>query len=200
MSGQKSSFVLNDHLDSSSPSDMELWERIQKQDTGAFSIIFKRYYLRLYRFTFRFVRDSQTAENVVQDMFVNLWLNRAKHNIRSNLKAYLFMAVRNRALNQIKYHGINKNIELDAARDQVLFDTPEQHCLDNEMIRHFDDAVNRLPDKCRQIYIMKRYDELKYTEIAAILGISVNTVKTQIRRALMLLQKHLAHLLNPLLA
>ena len=179
-------------------SDLELWRRIHQGDTSSFSIIFKKYYLRLYNFAMRFVPDSQAAQNIVQEMFVHLWIQREKHNIQSNLKSYLFTSVRNRALNYINQIKKNDSIELDHISAMQTDNTPEQDYMNHELQLLVHKAIDQLPEKCRQIYLMKRYDELKYAEIAQILDISINTVKTQIKRALVLLQKHLSHLLNPL--
>ena len=71
---------------------------------------------------------------------------------------------------------------------------PEEQIIENEMIEKVHKAIEKLPEKCRYIYLMKRYDDLKYHEIAEILDISINTVKTQMKRALKSLLKNLAYL------
>ena len=74
--------------------------------------------------------------------------------------------------------------------------SPEVKLLNNELVENIHDAINRLPDRCRQIYLLKRYDGLKYSEISEILNISVNTVKTQMKRAVKFLVKKLSPLLQ----
>lgn len=74
--------------------------------------------------------------------------------------------------------------------------SPELEYMDNEMVTEIHKAIAKLPQQCRQIYLMKRYDDLKYSEIADILSISINTVKTQMKRAMKSLLKNLAHLIT----
>jgi len=177
-------------------SDFELWTKTGNGDSTAFEIIFKKYYQNLYQFAGRFILDAQTAENVVQEMFVTLWTEREKLQIKSSLKSYLFTAVRNRSINQIRQQKIRDTRKNNNAIEQDESKNPENEYIDHEFQTAVHAAIRKLPNKCRQIYLMKRYDNLKYDEIAEILDISVNTVKTQLKRALALLQKHLAHLLN----
>jgi RNA polymerase sigma-70 factor (ECF subfamily) len=199
MSGQINSIRSHNNTYRSNQNDLDLWFRIRRGDVVAFASIFEKYYTRLYQFSTRFIPDSQAAENVVQDFFVNLWIHREKHNIQSNFKSYIFTSIKNRALNYLNQTKQNTPTGLNEMHREETSENPEQDFLNKEIDSAVYAAIERLPKKCRQIYLMKRYDNLKYTEIAEILGISVNTVKTQIKRALMLLQKQLAHLLNPLL-
>jgi RNA polymerase sigma-70 factor (ECF subfamily) len=180
-------------------SDQELWEKAGQGDAVAFSAIFKKYYTHLYQFAGRFVGDAQTAEHIVQDLFVTLWIQRDSIQIASNLKSYLYISVKNRSINYRKQNGFTYPDELNPPHSEELISTPEEHYLENEIHLAVHNAINKLPEKCRQIYLMKRYDNLKYQEIAEILNISVNTVKTQMKRALKSLHKHLAHLVAPLL-
>ena len=147
-------------------SDLNLWNKIRTGDAAAFSLLFKKYYLPLYQFSYRFVPDTQTAENKVQEVFVALWMQREKLQIHSNLKSYLFSAVRNRTINhlkQVKNRFAEEPGEL-AGNDTIM--TPEDNYLKNEIDSLVHQAIQKLPEKCRQIYLMKRYDDLKYTEIA----------------------------------
>ena len=180
-------------------SDQELWEKASHGDAVAFSAIFKKYYTHLYQFAGRFVGDAQTAEHIIQDLFVTLWVQRDSIQVASNLKSYLYFSVKNRSINYMKQNVFSNPGELNPDHREESILTHEERYLENEMHIAVHDAINKLPEKCRQIYLMKRYDNLKYQEIAEILNISVNTVKTQMKRALKSLHKHLAHILTPLL-
>ena len=173
---------------------LEFWEKIRLGDSTAFSYVFQKYYQALYQFAGRFVKDAQTAENIVQDVFVKLWTNRENCLITSSLKSYLYAATRNTALNFLSHEKKQLSIEdlMSDRRDTTA--NPEERIIENEMIDGVHKAIEKLPEKCRYVYLMKRYDDLKYHEIAEILDISINTVKTQMKRALKSLLKNLAYL------
>ena len=173
---------------------LEYWERIRQGDNTAFSQIFQKYYQALYQFAGRFVKDAQTAENIVQDVFVKLWTNRENCLITSSLKSYLYAATRNTALNFLSREKKQLSTEDLMSDRQDTTANPEEQIIKNEMIDGVHKAIEKLPEKCRYVYLMKRYDDLKYHEIAEILDISINTVKTQMKRALKSLLKNLAYL------
>ena len=160
----------------------------------AFKALFERYYTPLYRFTTRFIRDAQNADNLVQDLFVKLWTQRENLHINSNLKSYLYISLKNSALNYIKSQNSTVADKAELLLQPEKTQNPEEGYINSEMHQAVHDAIDKLPVKCRQIYLMKNYDNLKYIEIAEIMGISVNTVKTQLKRALQSLHKSLAHL------
>jgi RNA polymerase sigma-70 factor (family 1) len=173
---------------------LEFWEKIRLGDSTAFSYVFQKYYQALYQFAGRFVKDAQTAENIVQDVFVKLWTNRENCLITSSLKSYLYAATRNTALNFLSREKKQLSTEDLMSDRQDTTANPEERIIENEMIDEIHKAIEKLPEKCRYVYLMKRYDDLKYHEIAEILDISINTVKTQMKRALKSLLKNLAYL------
>lgn len=179
--------------------DLKYYESIKAGDTDSFSVLFKKYYEPLYQFAGRYIKDAQTAENIVQNVFVKIWTNRDSLTIKSNVKLYLYTAVRNQALNYINQES--KVVTLEGVSDYVDIHTttPEEEYIDEEMKTAVHEAIDKLPEQCRHIYMMKRYDDLSYNEIAEIKGISVNTVKTQMKRALKSLHKYLAHLLTAII-
>ena len=168
------------------------WERIRLGDSTAFSYIFKKYYEPLYQFAGRFVKDAHTAENIVQNVFVNLWIERNKRQIETSLKSYLYIMVKNHSLNYLKQEKRMDYLEKRQDIQENFNIPPDEKLLEKELHTAVHQAINKLPSQCRQIYLMKRYDDLKYTEIAEILNISINTVKTQMKRALKSLLKHLS--------
>jgi RNA polymerase sigma-70 factor (ECF subfamily) len=141
-----------------------------------------------------FVRDPQIAESIVQDVFVKLWTNKENSKIQTSVKAYLYTAVRNHSLNYLKQ--AKKTISLLGELDyhDETTNSPETEFIEKETYAEVHKAIDKLPKQCRQIFLMKRYDELKYSEIAEILSISINTVKTQMKRAVKSLLKNLSHL------
>lgn len=180
------------NLSEETQSDLELWQKIRLGDVIAFSSLFKSYYIRLYHFAGRLVRDVQAAENIVQDLFVVLWTERETLQIRSGLKSYLYASVKNRSLNYLRRQQRLVSHEEEPVQMKTYIPDPEEDYLQKEWETAVHQAINQLPERCREIYLMKRYDNLKYQEIAEILNISVNTVKTQMKRALQTLCKQLA--------
>ena len=177
-----------------SESDLEHIANIRNGDEEAFSSLFREYYEQLYLFAGRFVKDPQSAENIVQDVFVRLWEQRTKLVITSNVKSYLFTAVKNHSLNHIKREKrlVTIDEQLDIAKNCI--GSPEDEFIRNESFLSVQKAIDSLPEKCRMIYLMKRYDDLSYIEIGEILGITVNTIKTQMKRAIKTLNEKLVHL------
>jgi RNA polymerase sigma-19 factor, ECF subfamily len=175
----------------SSSMDPDCWKKIQSGDVAAFSFLFKNHYPSLYRFAGRYIRDAQTIENIVQNVFVDLWIKKEKLEIKISLKSYLYQMVRNQALNFLNKEKRMIAIENGQSLPENLVISPEEKFEAEELHEIVHRAIDTLPFQCRQVYLMKRYDQLKYTEIAGILNISVNTVKTQMKRALKSLQEQL---------
>jgi len=180
----------------SDQSDLLYWQEIKAGDTDAFSYLFRRYYEPLYQFSGRFVKDPQTAENIVQDVFVKLWTNRKKCQIKTSVKSYLYTAVKNYSLNYLKLAKKTVYFEIESNYLPDFGSSPEMEYIENEMSTEIHKEIDKLPEQCRQIYLMKRYDNLKYSEIADILNISINTVKTQMKRAMKSLLKNLSYLIT----
>ena len=197
MSTQKHTTLTSRHIEQTDQTDLILWEKTQIGDVTAFEMLFEKYYTLLYQFTGRFIRDAQTAENLVQDFFVKIWTERKTLQINTNLKTYFYISLKNNALNFINSQRLPAKYVTFLLNQSGLTENPEDQCINSEMHRTVHQAINKLPEKCRQIYLMKKYDNLSYQEIADIMDISVNTVKTQIKRALKKLQINLSHLITP---
>ena len=167
------------------PSDKKILSRIKGGDIKQFEILFKEYYERLCQFAIKYVKNIEQSEGVVQDTFYNIWKNHKTLNITTSLKAYLYTAVRNNCLqklrtrsldikydNYYKSHYVNESIspadELDA----------------KELSKVINKALNTLPERCREIFKMSRYEGLKYHEIAEKLSISIKTVEANMGKAL----------------
>jgi len=196
MTDQNSTTKLDRHETDPALGDLVHWNKIRSGDTAEFSFVFKKYYVPLYQFAGRFVKDVQIAEDIIQNVFVSLWIEREKRDIKTSLKSYLYQMVRNQSLNHLK--RAQRTIALEdseADRNKTSY-SPEDNAADKEFHMAVRRAIDRLPPRCRQVYLMKRYENLKYTEIAQILDISVNTVKTQMKRALKSLLKQLDPFLN----
>lgn len=173
-----------------------LWQKIRQGDEDAFSTLFQTYYKQLYFFAGRIVRDPAEAENIVQDILAALWIQKEQIHIKSGLKSYLYTAVKNRALSWIKKNKNRVSLEQSDTLSRNSVASPENIYIEKEWDTAVQNAIARLPQRCRLIYRMKRYDNLKYEEIAGIFNISINTVKTQLQRAFKILEKELTSFLK----
>lgn len=169
---------------------------IANGDRKAFEALFRLHYRPLCAFALPYLKDVDKAEDLVQDLFFRLWLDREKVNIVTSVKAYLFAAVRNRCLNAMKTGGRVR------ALNEELHDTPqeEERSEDEhaERIGRVQAAIEALPIERRKVFKLSRYEGLKYHEIAERMGISVKTVENQMGQALKSLRRELADLV-PLL-
>ncbi len=158
-------------------------------DEKTFEQVFHSYYSQLCAFAYQYLQDRDQSEEMVQDVFSNVWTKAGQIEVRTTVKSYLYGATRNACLNFLKHEKIERRYEHQEIKrvDYMETDFLELEELQNEI----DAALSRLPDKCRQIFIMSRYEEKKYQEIADELGISVKTVETQMGRALKVMRESL---------
>jgi RNA polymerase sigma-70 factor (ECF subfamily) len=168
-------------------------ERIRAGDEAAFEALFRALAPGLCALVTRYVGSRAVAEEIVQDLFLDVWTRRAELTIDRSIAAYLFTAARNRALNQAKRER-RVDLTLIERADQSDPSAPgEAELLD---ALELQDAIAQLPARCRLIFTLNRHQDLSYTEIAASLGLSVKTVETQMGRALKALRDRLRHLVR----
>lgn len=170
-------------------------EKLQNGDFAIFEQLFQHYYKPLLYFSYRFVHDDAAAQDIVQEVFLQIWSRRQNLEPDQNIKTYLFTAVKNRSLKHLRH----VKVEAQYRSEQILLDrenvTPEDFVKNVELGQALEKAIQTLPEKCRMIFCMNRFDRLKYHEIAAILDISIKTVETQMGRAYKRLRNQLQHLL-----
>lgn len=176
---------------------------LAQRDETAFEQVFKTHFKRLHAYAFTILRNEGEAEEMVQQVFFKLWdRNVRKDSFGENLtltgsvSAYLYRAVHNESLNYIKHQKVRSNHQLHVAysmKNEV--EHPAKKVMARELEKKIHTALNELPEQCRTIFQMSRFDELKYREIAAKLGISVKTVENQMGKALKLLREKLVDFL-----
>lgn len=163
-------------------SDLVLFQRIREDDRLALNVLFETYYASLCRFACTFSVTPEQAEEIVADVFFSLWKNRNRLMIHSNGKAYLYKAVKNAAFAVLKQQY--PEIKLMPEHDQEDLNTPERQYQFHELEQQINQIVASLPNRCRQIFVMNRFDGLKYKEISQVLGLSEKTVEHQMIKAL----------------
>jgi RNA polymerase sigma-70 factor (ECF subfamily) len=174
----------------------DLEARIRSGDVRAFEQLFRAHYEPLCRFAYRYLLDTGLAEDLVQDLFAHLWADRGRLELRGSARAYLFAAVRNRALNVRK----RQLVEREWARDEALPDVRRLHrpppSSDHEMEgRERDDqlrsAIESLPERCRMAMRLRWQEQMSHAEIATVMGISLKGVENQLARGLDALRQRL---------
>lgn len=159
-------------------------------DVDSFGYFFKANYHTACLVANRYVHDNQEAEDVVQDVFIRIWEKRDELNIHTNLKHYLLNSVRNTSINYIqRKKGLS--VDLEIGDTQHLKDENDSEFLNEEFASKIDRAIENLPPRCKRIFLLAFVDNLTYQEIADTLGLSKNTVKTQMGIAYKLLREQL---------
>jgi RNA polymerase sigma-70 factor (ECF subfamily) len=151
----------------------------------AFDILFSRHWEALYKSAFFILKDEDASKDVVQDVFIWLWENRTRLNINS-LKSYLHAAVKFKVANYIRSGKIRESFFGELAGAKILTEPagPEETAELKELKSIIQAAIDELPDKCREIFLLSRDQQLSNAEIAAKLGLSIKTVENQMTIAL----------------
>ena len=161
-------------------------------DITAFEMLFRTYYQPLCNYAFTFLRDREDAEEIVQSTFILVWEKRDALAIRTSVKPYLYAMVRNACLNVIKHEKIKQKyaVEEIALADRS-HQAVEQTVASNELEYRIKLAMEELPEQCRLVFKLSRFEELKYHEIADQLKISVKTVENHMGKALRIMREQL---------
>jgi RNA polymerase sigma-70 factor, ECF subfamily len=163
--------------------DQRVFERFRDGQPNAFEMIFNHYYRPLCAYAYSFLHDRDHAEEVVQSAFITLWEKRESIAIDTSFQSYLYRMIRNACLNVIKHEKVK-----------------QQHTvLAQELETKIHQAMRTLPEQCRLVFQLSRFEELKYHEIAAQLNISVKTVENHMGKALRMMREQLKEYL-PLMA
>lgn len=173
---------------------------MQHFERQEFEDLFRAEFTGLCYFAQKYVKDLEVAREIVQESFIQLWEKRDYMDASRNIKSYLATSIRNKCLNYLRD---NKKFDANILQLENLLELtaePEHDFLvEKELNNSIQIALDELPEKCKAIFVMNRYDNLKYKEIADKLGISVKTVEAQMSKALQHLRVKLAIYLSVLL-
>jgi len=163
--------------------------------TALFEQLFKAHFKDLHGYACSIVKDDATAEEMVQNVFYKLWEKKDRVNIEQSVSGYLYRAVYNECMNYLKHNKVKRNYQVHVnSTSSEAFDGEEQVEL-RELQQKIQTALSELPEQCRTIFHLSRNEELKYSNIADKLGISMKTVEYQMGKALKLLRSKLADFL-----
>ena len=165
-------------------------------EIAVFQDIYKKYYAELCRYALKFVFTPEDAEEIVQSAIVKIWERKDTLNAIANLRQYLFRMVHNDCLNYLKHLQTKENYKNKAELALKLIEVETSDSLTiKELENDIDDAISSLPEKCREVFVLRRMEDLSLKEIATKLDISPKTVEVFITKALKhmhkKLQKHL---------
>lgn len=151
-------------------------------DVGTFEQVYRKFSRSMYLTAIGLHQDAQVAEDAVQESFVYLWNHRRQVNAELSIEGYLHTSVRHYVLNYIRHRKVFQNREEDIAREQQFLNEPDEEDLTSKIVS-IRQVLDTLPESCRKIFVMSVIEGMSYADTADHLGISVNTVKSQVKIA-----------------
>jgi RNA polymerase sigma-70 factor (ECF subfamily) len=170
----------------------QLITTLRAGDIAAFEMLFRSYYQLLCNYAYTFVRDREEAEEVVQSTFMGIWEKRDNLTIHTGVKPYLYAMVRNACLNLLKHEKIKqRHAAMEIAVAERSSESVARAVEASELEHRIVVAMAKLPEQCRLVFKLSRFEDLKYAEIADQLNISVKTVENQMGKALRVMREQL---------
>ncbi|WP_339882661.1 RNA polymerase sigma-70 factor [Polaribacter vadi] len=161
-----------------------LLKRLKKDDKKALTQIYNDYWKPLYISSYNILKDKELCEEIIQDVFIDLWNNRKKIQITISFQAYLYACTRYKVFAQFRKKKIIRVELFDDLIKRFHYSTPETEIIHKELVSQIDSIVNTLPKKCRIVYKMSRFKQMSHKEIAEKLNISTKTIENHITHAL----------------
>ena len=165
---------------------------LAKRDDNTFEQVFKMYYKNLHSYVCGILKEETYAEEIVQQVFFKLWDKADAISISGPVAAYLYRAVHNESLNYLKHQKVKSAHRMHVAysmKDAV--ENAPKTLQAKELEKKIQESLNELPEQCRTIFQMSRFEDMKYREIADALGIAIKTVENQMGKALKILREKL---------
>lgn len=171
--------------------DPEILELLSKDSSMAMEVLFQRYYSFLVKTVLRLLPNGPTAEDLVQEVFLELWRKRAHLQIKTSLKAYLRRAAVNKSLNYLRDQRLQIAPQAEDFEYRETTAGAVEKLESAELQRLINDTIEKLPERCRLVFCLSRFEDMTYQEIADQLDISLKTVENQISKALKILKQAL---------
>lgn len=165
--------------------DIAIIEAWQAGDSDAFEVLYQKYWLKLYVFARRTTPNAEDAQDLIQDVFAQLWMQKEQIDAAVFSESYLFAIVRNKLLDKIRKQYVREEYVQKIVQSSSESDfSTQQTILTNDLNNHIHRAVDVLPEKCREVFQLSRFEQLSVDQIAQKLQISPQTVKNQLSKAL----------------
>ena len=171
--------------------DLELLNAIKQRDKKGFEVLYKRYYKQLFALACRYVEQTETAEEIVHDVFIAIWNKAELIDIKHSMKSYLFKAIVNSSLNFIKKEKMNAEKQSTYLAVQETEIQDEDLKKEEALLESLEEALKLLPEKCKQVMYLSKFGKLKQQEIADQMEISVKTVKNHLTYGFQKLRDHI---------
>lgn len=165
--------------------DIAIIEAWQAGDSDAFEVLYQKYWRKLYVFARRTTPNAEDAQDLIQDVFAQLWVQKEQIDAAVFSESYLFAIVRNKLLDKIRKQYVREEYVQKILQSSSESDfSTQQTILTNDLNNHIHRAVDVLPEKCREVFQLSRFEQLSVDQIAQKLQISPQTVKNQLSKAL----------------
>lgn len=176
--------------------EVDIIASLTRRDEKIFEQLFKTHVKELHAYACTILKDEMAAEEIVQDIFYKLWERPDKFSINGSVASYLYRAVYNACLNHLKHLKVRLKYESHTVHQMKnQTDSASKKIISKELESRVKEALERLPEQCRTIFQLSRFEELKYREIAERLEISIKTVENQMGKALKIMRAELAEFL-----
>ena len=176
----------------SSKEELFIFKRMSEGDEKAFRFFFDKYYTDLCNFVNQYLNYPEMAEELVQDVFVYLWEKKSDISLHTSVKAYLYLASKNKSLNYLRNAKTKIRLLENYRKENDEIQATSDLFLDSDELKNIlDKSIDSLPDRCREIFLLSRQSELSHKEIANKLNISPKSVENQIGIALKRLRDEL---------
>jgi RNA polymerase sigma-70 factor (family 1) len=181
-------------------SDEELIDLLLSDDEKSFDELYSRYWSRLYRHALKRMEDEESAREIVQDVFTELWIHRHERKIHTSVAAYLHTAIRYRIMNYMQKEWVRKRYSVEIQlQPAILNNTTEESIFLEELHTRVEKLTAELPPQCKRVFELSRKEYKNNREIASELDISEKTVEFHLAKALRILRLHLRDLVSLLL-
>jgi len=169
--------------------DTVLVDRLRNGDNKALTELYNSYWQMLFVSTYNVLKNKELCEDIIQDVFMNIWHNREKLEIKISLKGYLYACARYQVFNQFRKNKDKIHIEFfDDLDKRFQYATPETEMMHNELMQQINCIIETLPEKCQMVYKLSREERLSHKAIAEHLNISTKTVENHISKALQIIR------------
>lgn len=172
--------------------ERDLIHRLNNNDELALASIYNEYWEIMYLGAYNLVKNKQISEDIVQDVFVNMWKKRGELEIKVSLRSYLYTSTIYKTYDYFRKNKSAIRVDLlDNFSERVQSSNPETKLMDRELQGYLETVISKLPEKCRVVYKLSRDEQLSHKEIAVRLNISTRTVEGHISKALKVLRSSL---------